>query len=74
MRCVDWDNWGLRFFYTPPGEPGHNVCAGFLAFPVGPNGPVDGVLGSEQRQKYARIVKIWKDKGILPEGCEIPSR
>jgi hypothetical protein len=64
QRAVKWGNWGITFLLVV--QPDHEVSVGFLSFPVGTCGPIDGTFGSPERQRYQDLCTRWVSKGILP--------
>lgn len=67
-RMVEWGNWGLTFYWKVPGEYAPTKIEGVLYFPVGTRGPMDGYLGSPERERYKAISAAWMRDGQLPEG------
>lgn len=69
MRAVSWGHWGITF------QDGERSVA-TLSFPVGPQGPMDGFLGSKEREGYRRACRAWCEDGVLPDGavCWIADR
>lgn len=67
-RRAHWGHWGISFIeyqsrdlYAEPQK-----IYGTLFFPVGACGPVDGFIGSPERQVYKEICKAWAERGELP--------
>lgn len=72
-RFVDWGHSGIGFWNgsrTAPSDTWQAVA--WLAFAVGPQGPIDGTLGSTLRRRYREIVLDWVQFGVLPEGAHCP--
>jgi hypothetical protein len=67
-RRVEWGNWALLFYWQVPGVYGPERIEGRLPFPVGARGPMDGCLGTVERQRYVDASKAWMDRGELPAG------
>jgi hypothetical protein len=57
-RTASIGNWGLTFLAD-------GLVAGTVYFPVGPQGPIEGSLGSPERERYRQAARDWVDKGIL---------
>lgn len=70
-RSVSWGHWGLTFS-EGEGPDWRQVAS--LPFPVGPQGPQDGFLGSPERERYREACRAWTERGELPEGarCYLP--
>jgi hypothetical protein len=71
IRSAEWGNWGITFFtrnhasdYAP------SSIAGTLYFPVGARGPMDGFVGSPERQRYQAVIAAWQQRGELPDGID----
>ncbi len=64
-RTAQWGHWGLTFFWSNGGYAPTKI-EGILYCPVGNAGPMDGYLGSTQRQTYKDIVADWTSRGELP--------
>jgi hypothetical protein len=69
-RQAEWGHWGITFFTKVPGDYAPTTIDGVLYFPVGTRGPMDGLLGSPERQKYAEAIKNWMEQGVLPDGVQ----
>lgn len=67
IRKAEWGNWGLTFYSEIDGKI---ILHGNTYFPVGACGPMDGFIGSPERQKWLDQVKAWMSKGLLPEGLD----
>lgn len=61
-RRVEWGHWALTFCR------GSRVVA-VLNFPVGPDGPSVGALGSPLREAYCEACRSWVARGELPESA-----
>lgn len=61
-RNVAWGNWGIQL------RDGSAFVAE-VPFPVGPQGPMDGTIGSPLRLKFEAMCKAWKERGEMPEGA-----
>lgn len=59
MRTAEWTNWSINFVDEA------KVTAS-LYFPCGPQGPVDGFVGSPERKQYQSYVHDWITAGTLP--------
>lgn len=59
MRRIEWGNSGITYI-----EDNHPVYR--FEFPVGPQGPVDGTIGSPERAKLVATIGKWVDEGIAP--------
>lgn len=59
LRTVQWGHWGITFLQG--GAPVHRVY-----FPVGPSGPVDGLIGSSTRKRWEEVAAAWVGEGKLP--------
>lgn len=63
-RKVDWGHWSLDFIVDG------RVYAR-LFFPVGPQGPADGTLGSPERQRYLEYCDAWIQRGVWPLAASV---
>lgn len=66
-RESEWGHWGLTFIQRGPG--GRDVLY-TISFPVGSQGPMDGYIGSPERERYRALCRRWVHDGELPEGVE----
>jgi len=64
MRTVYWSNWGITFYQGNNQSDLTKVKE--LQYAIGPQGPVDGTIGSPTRKRYEKICAEWVEKGILP--------
>lgn len=64
-RTVEWGHWGITFMERQP-DPTKNygVIVGFVDFPVGTRGPMDGL----KRDHYREICRAWVEQGVEPLG------
>lgn len=86
IRAIEWGNWSIRFYVAKavpsvhfPGVTLAGDAVSFVAelpFAVGPQGPIDGLLGSSLRRHYESVCRTWRNTGELPEGaqCAISQR
>lgn len=58
-NTVYWGNWGITFSQN-------EKILGTLYFPVGPQGPQDGTIGSKLNLKFREACRAWTEEGILP--------
>lgn len=68
QRLVEWGNWGLLFYEKEPGAYAPAVMHGRINFPVGARGPMDGHVGSPERERYKAMSAAWMQDAVLPEG------
>lgn len=63
-RRTDWGHWGLTFVE----QIGDNwLIRGRAFYPVGPQGPVEGTVGSPERQRWLEMADAWVKHGVLPQ-------
>ncbi len=55
-RKAEWGHWGITLYDG-------DALVGGVQFPCGPQGPVDGMIGSPERQRYTDAVKAWLERG-----------
>lgn len=69
---VEWGNWGITLYAEADGK---NVFFGKLYFPVGPQGPIDGHIGSPERARWLKACSDWMS-GRCPDGtqCDLSQR
>ncbi|NGZ99118.1 MAG: hypothetical protein CV089_23915 [Nitrospira sp. WS110] len=78
LREAEWGNWGITL-YTIDAEP-LGMLYGVpqyrydystyrevkhISFPIGAQGPCDGLMGGSQRDGYRRTITQWRDYGIV---------
>jgi hypothetical protein len=63
-RRTDWGHWGLTFVERVDERW---ETRGRIYFPVGPQGPVDGCIGTPERQRWLEVADAWVKDGRLPE-------
>lgn len=68
INRVEWGNWGLTFYASAIDSTLATMFFATLPFPVGPQGPTDGTLGSPLRQRYLDACKQWQN-GECPMGA-----
>ena len=66
VRRAEWGHWGITFCRG-------RAPVGTLYFGVGNGGPVDGTVGSPERERYQEACRSWVASGVLPEGT-VPFR
>lgn len=66
-RRAEWGHWGITFCVG-------RVPVGTLYFPAGHAGPMDGFIGSPERERYREACRAWVASGVLPEGLGHPER
>jgi len=76
VRAVEWGHWAITFYHVFEGT---REAASFdfqLTFPCGARGPMDGFIGSPERQRYIDACKAWCESGTVPDGavCDIGQR
>jgi hypothetical protein len=62
-RDVYWGHWALTLIQR--GHGGRDVLYN-VSFPVGVQGPMDGILGSPERQGWNAVCQAWRERGELP--------
>ena len=70
-RFYDWGHWGITF-WEGSRAPGKHRAVAQIEFPVGSTGPIDGYLGSAERQRWKDVGHDWAERGELPEGAHCP--
>lgn len=60
LRTAEWGHWQITLW------EGSKAVA-VLPFPVGPQGPQSGFIGSRERQCWVEKCRIWRETGELPE-------
>lgn len=73
-RTAEWGHWGITFCTHEVDGAGRRSYAplsidGYLGFPVGSRGPIDGPPGSPTRESYRRMIRAWVERGELPAGA-----
>lgn len=68
QRMAEWGNWGITLYSKVPGAYLADSFFGFIPFGVGPQGPIDGFIGSELRESYKRKCAEWS-RGECPDGA-----
>lgn len=67
-NLTSWGHWSLTFYTAENyGSRDADSFFGELPFPVGAQGPMDGYLGSKERQRYHDACKQWAN-GECPNG------
>lgn len=66
-----WGHWAISLFVAENYGSEVESFFGEISFPVGPQGPVDGLLGSPERRRYEDAIKQWA-AGECPQGAWCP--
>lgn len=64
-RAISWGDSGMSFLER-------KELVARIDFPVGPQGPADGLLGSKERGRWLLIQEAWIEQGMLPIGAYFP--
>ena len=67
-RSASWGHWAITLYTGDVwGDYRTAIAVGGVTFPCGPQGPVDGYLGSATREAYRAAIRAWMEHGeILP--------
>ena len=67
-RTVTWGHWGVSLYEGDVWhDPNQAQLRGGCTFPCGPQGPVDGTIGSPERTRIEEAVHAWGERGeIVP--------
>lgn len=68
-RFVSWGHWGISFWNGDRNDQPTWQAIAEVSFPVGPQGPMDGFIGSPERQRWIDACRVWTERGELPEGA-----
>jgi hypothetical protein len=64
-RSVEWGHWGITFMERQPDRTkNYGVIIGFVDFPIGTRGPMDGL----KRDYYREICRAWIEQRVEPLG------
>lgn len=70
-RTCQWGNWGITFYNPQPDLTlNYGILVASIDFACGPQGPIDGYLGSPLRESYKKMCRDWTEHGILPESAK----
>lgn len=64
-RNIQWNSGGITFL-----ERG--LIIAIVNFPCGPQGPIDGTVGSKERLKWEGVRHAWIEHQMLPDGAYWP--
>lgn len=64
-RSVQWGHNGITFLDR------RDIVA-VVRFPTGPQGPIDGLIGSPERKRWQDTCTAWREHATLPDGAYFP--
>jgi hypothetical protein len=64
-RHIQWTNSGITFLDRK------DVIA-VVSFPCGPQGPIDGTIGSPERKQWEDVRESWIEHAMLPDKAYSP--
>jgi len=64
-RSASWTHNGITFLDR------NNIVA-VVNFPCGPQGPIDGLIGSTIRKHWEDVVVSWREYAMLPDDAYFP--
>jgi hypothetical protein len=64
-RQVQWTHNGITFL-------DRTDIVAVVSFPCGPQGPIDGLIGSSERKRWQMVCESWIEHAMLPQGAYFP--
>lgn len=65
-RTVEWGHWGITFMDPNPcRDQNYGRIVGYVPFPVGTRGPMDG-----DKAKYRAMCDAWIADRAIPDGWD----